>query len=339
MQRRALRLALFATLAAALTCVACGSREEAAAPVDTTPVVGALELPISRNHAGSLPGNAARIEVTPDKLRLDSRDILALERGRVPEAEVGAQGITKLRQELSSGSRSSAALWVNANVPYATLVQILQTLEGASVREVRFAVRRGAGPETGFMRLGRWRVVPAGDEPVTFSGTPVPWPSFASSWDAVYEACRAGQYVDCDSRALHPAPGGDLQVELSARGQAMKVTFYQVNAPPPEQAAATANRGPALIEGVRAPPPRAAPAEEAPPPVTEGAFNFRHQEAVAAESAISNAVRPVCGTVTCPTVVRADATTPSMRVLSMIGAFYPNGFSEPDFAFRIPEVR
>lgn len=337
MQRRVSRLALLASLLTALALSACGSSEEAAPPADTTPVVGALELPISRNHQATAPQNAVRIEVTPDTLRLDSREVLALERGRVPAAERSEGVLTRLREALQGApARSGAALWVNANVPYATLVELLETLAQAGVREVHFAVRRGAGVETGWMRLARWRVVPAGDAPVTFSGTPVPWSAFASNWRAVYEACRAGQYIDCDAMPIQAAEGGNLQVDLWARGQGMKVTFLQVDAPPP--AAPAAARGPALIEGVRAAPRAAAPAEPE-PSVAEGAFNFRHPESVATESAISNAVRPVCGTQSCPAVVRADATTPSMRVLSMVGAFQPDGFAEAELAFRVPDVR
>jgi biopolymer transport protein ExbD len=317
--------------------LACGSREEAAAPVDTTPVVAPVELAISRNHGGSQPQNAARVEVSQSTLRLDGQEIIPLERGRVAAAEQSEHVITKLRQRLQAGSaRPAAALWINASLPYVTLVEVLHTLESAGVRELSFAVRQGTGVETGFMRLSRWRVVPAGDAPVTFTGTALPWSAFTSHWQEVYDACRAGQYIDCDVVVPAPAQGGELQVDLWARGQAMKVTFYQANAPAPEEPAG--GGGPALLEGVRRP-QQAQPEEAPPPPIAEGAFNFRHQESVGAESAISNAVRPVCGNQSCAAVVRADATTPSMRVLSMLGAFYPNGFTEPEVAFRIPEER
>ena len=174
-------------------------------------------------------------------------------------------------------------------------------------------------------------MVPEGDEPVQFAAPSPPWSAFTGEWRAVYDACRAGAYVDCDYVLTNVAEGGLLQTVLWARGQAMKVTFRQVAAPDagtPAQAG-----GPALIEGVRA-----APRQDVPetPPATEAAFTFRHQESVAAESAISNATRPVCSTQSCEAVIEADATTPSMRVLSMIGAVFPNGYAAPELAFRLP---
>ncbi len=246
--------------------------------------------------------------------------------------------ITKLRQHLAGGSRSQAALWVNANVPYQTLARVLKSVEAAGIHDVSFAVRVGTmGPQTGWMHLARWRVVPPGDGAVTFESPGRPWSEFTEHWREVYDACRAGQYIDCDGRASNPAEGGELQVRLWARGQAMKITFTQVGAPE-ERAAPHASAGPALIEGVRAPPPAPSGEEEA-PPATEASFNLRHQESVKDDSAISNAMQPVCGSTSCQTVVDADATTPSMRVLSMIGAVFPDGSSPPDLAFRMPVMQ
>ncbi len=341
MNRRALSLALLSALAAAVA-VACGqSSGEEEAPVDTTPIVGALELAISRNHDDTAPGNAALIEISPDELRLDHRPVITLERGRAADAEVSGGAITKLRPQLSTGSRSAATLWVNANVPYLTLAQVMSTLHGAGVREASFAVRRGTttGGELGYMKLSRWRVAPAGTEPVAFESPARPWSDFVDHWREMYSSCREGQYIDCDGTPRNIAQGGELMVTLWARGQGMKVTFTQINGPTPEeQAAAERPRGPALIEGVRAPPPQTEEVDLG-PVISEGAFNFRHQESVADDSAMSETVRPVCGTQSCQLIVEADATTPSMRVLSMIGAAYANGFTEPDLAFRMPELQ
>lgn len=337
MHRRALSLAILSSLTGAIVFVACGQTQEEAAPVDTTPIVGALEIPISRNHEDNQPGNAARIEISPSELRLDSRPVVSLDNGRVADAELADSVITKLRQGLTSGSRRSAALWVNANVPYITLARVMKTLHAANVREASFAVRRGTtGPESGFMTLTRWRVVPSGNEPVVFESPARPWSDFVDHWREMYESCRAGQYIDCDGTPRNIAQGGDLQVTLWARGQGMKVTFLQTN-PPAEGEAPPQPRGPALIEGVRAPPP----AEEVDlgPIISEGAFNFRHQESVAENSALSATIQPVCGNTACQVVVDGDATTPSMRILSMIGAAYANGFTEPDLAFRMPEMQ
>lgn len=326
------------SIALALTTFACGEAQEAETPVDTTPVVGALEIPISRNHQAPAPSGAALIELSPSQLRLDHKEVLTLERGRVADAETVDHVITKLREALASApARAQAALWVNANVPYLTLAQVMKTLEAAGVREASFAVRRGTtDAQTGWMKIGRWRVVPEGDDAVAFEGVARPWSSFVEKWREMYTACRASSaYIDCDS-PLAAADGGELQARLWARGQGMKMTFMQVNVSE-QDAAPSTRRGPELIEGVQAA-PAAAPAQEE-PKVTEGSFNFRHQDSVAEESAFSNTAQILCGTQSCPVVVDADATTPSMRVLSMLGAFYANGFTEPTLAFRVPSLR
>jgi biopolymer transport protein ExbD len=332
------------TLSIALALTACGQAQEEEAPVDTTPIVGALEIAIARNNQAPAPTGAALIEISPSELRLDHRQVVALESGgRVPDAQVAENVITPLRAGLTTGAaRPRAAIWVNASVPYLTLLRVLNTLHASNMREVSFAVRRGTttGGDTGWMRIARWHVVPAGDAPVTFASPARPWSDFVDHWREMYASCRESTvYIDCDGTPRNIAQGGELQVNLWARGQAMKVTFMQVNAgaEAAEGEAPAANTGPALIEGVRAAPP---PAEvDLGPIVTEGAFNFRHQDLVLPESAFSNTVQPVCGTESCQVVIDADATTPSMRVLTMLGAFYANGFTEPEIAFRIPEVR
>lgn len=334
----------FTALSIALALQACGRAQEQEAPADTTPIVGALEIPISRNHQAPEPTGAARIEISPRELRLDGRPVLTLESGgRVPAAEAsGDHVLPKLRDALAAGTpRTRAALWVNATVPYLTLARVLKTLEASNVREVNFAVRRGTtGTETGWMKLTRWRIAPAGSDPVAFTSPARPWSDFVDHWREMYSACRESTaYIDCDGTPLNIAQGGELQVQLWARGQGMKVTFVQTNAPP-EEDAPPRPRGPALIEGVRAPPPPRQEEEvDRGPIIREGAFNFRHQDSVAENSALSNTVRPVCGSQVCQAVFEADATTPSMRVLSMLGAFYANGFTEPELAFRLPVER
>jgi biopolymer transport protein ExbD len=336
MQRRVLLFALLSSLAAFAVLVACG--QEQPAPTQAAPIVSAVNLPISRNHLAPEPSNSVRIETTAEELRLNGEKVLDLTGGRVADAELGDNVITKLRTRIGSApARGSAALWINATTPYATLAQVLKTVEAAGLREINFAVRRGMNNEIGWMKLTRWRVAPAGEDFVQFTERPLPWTAFTEHWHDCYEACReAGveRYINCDATLTRVAEGGNLQVQLWTRGTGMKVTFLRV--PPPEEPAA---------EGEPPPPPQQEKAYRPPPggfalpPATEGAFNFRQQEAVDDESAIGETVRPVCGAQSCQVVVEADATGASMRVLSLIGAAFPNGFSEPEIAFRLPAGR
>jgi hypothetical protein len=334
MNRRILWVSIFVSSASVAAFAACGEEEASEPPASTTPIIGAFELPISRNNQGSQPSDAVRIELATNEIRVDGRTLLPLAAGRIAESEVTDRVVTKLRERLQSGNaRSRAAVWVSANLPYATLADALQTMHAAGVREAHFAVRReGSSPDVGWMRLSQWQVVPEGDTHVRIEGASRPWSEFTEFWREVYTACRAGRYVDCDGRPFNIAQGGELGGELWMRERGMKVTFFQF-AMPDAGVPAPQNRGPALIEGVRAPAPVE---EEQGPPVAEGSFTFLHQESVEPDSAISEAVRPVCANESCAFTVVADATTPSMRVLSLVGAVYANGFQEPRLAFRQP---
>lgn len=318
----------------ALAALGCGGETAEEAPVDTTDRVGLYEIPISRNNQASRPSDPLRVEISPTELLLNHRSLLALERGRPPAAEVADHVITRLRQEITSGAaRSQVALRIHANVPYLTLVEVLHTLHSAGLRDVLVAVRTlGATPTEAWMQWPHFTVVPAGDEPPTFGGRPIPWDEFVTVWRSVYDACRAGQYVDCDAPYTNTARGGDLEIELWTRGQGMKVSFRQINAPAAERP--RGGGGPALIEGV-APAP-AAPAQAETPGATEGAFTVRQQDATSENSSISAILAPTCADSQCRAVFVTDATTPAMRVVSFLGAAFPNGTQRPQVAFRIP---
>ena len=333
MNRRALALALLCSALAAGALVACG--HEAPAPAeDMTPIVGLFEIPISRNNQGRAPTDATRVEISPTELRLNGTKILDLTAGRPAANEVSDHVITRLLEQIrGSAARSRASVKIHASVPYLTLVETLKTLESANLHELHIAVRTlGASPTEGWMVLHHWRVVPESDEPTEFSSRPLPWSAFTDHWQAVYDACRAGQYIDCDGPYPTTAQGGTLAMDLWTRGQGMKVTFRQAGAPVEEEGA---GGGPELIEGI-APAPVAADAEGESPPATEGAFNVRHQEAAAEESALSSLVAPVCANQACQVTVSADASGQSMRVISMVGAVFPNGTTEGEIAFQIP---
>ncbi len=334
MNRRALASTLLAGLAGATLFVACGGEEATEEPVDTTDHVGLFEIPISRNNQATAPRDAVRVEISPTELRLNYRPVLTLERGRPADAEVADHVITKLRQEITGGAaRGQAALRIHANVPYLTLVEVLNTLHSAGLRDVLVSVRTlGANPTEAWMQFPHFQVVPEGGEAPTFEGRPIPWDEFVAVWRNVYEACRAGQYIDCDGPYASTAQGGDLEMELWTRGQGMKVSFRQINAP---AAAPSGGGGVAMIEGVAAAPAPAGELEEE-PPATEGAFNVRHQESTSENSALSTMVAPVCADSQCRAIFITDATTPSMRVISFLGATFPNGTERPQVAFQIP---
>jgi len=340
MERRALGPILLGSLLSLGLLTACGGDDEGEGELDTTDHVGLYEIPISRNNQASEPRDAVRVEISPTEMRLNYEPILELERGLVPESAVNDGVITALREGISgNAARSRAALRIHTNVPYLTLAQTMNTLREAGLRELFLAVRTpGETPQEGWMQMPHWQVLPPGDEPATFEGRAPRWDEFVAVWRDVYDRCRAGEYVDCDGPYSITAEGGELDIEMWTRARAMKVTFRQINPPEPEPSGGGGGGG-GLIEGVAPAPVAADSGEPEEDPATAGAFTMHHQEAVAEDSGISSFMEPVCADTQCRVTFVTDATTASMRVISFIGAAFPNGSQTPQIAFRMPVMQ
>lgn len=328
---------LFAALASLLF-VACDDTPPEP-ELDTTVMVGPLELAIASRNDGNTPSGALHIDVNGTLVRMEGVHITDLGRGgRLPEAETGPEGYGTLREAIRAApSRAILALTLHGVVPYGTTVRVVQAALDAGYRTISFAVRPPNAPSpttTGWLELTLPRVVGAGDD-VSFMPARR-WEDFSSHWQEVYEGCRAAapNYVDCSGPPALAAPGGDLQMVLFTRGNGMSVRFNQVNAP--DAGPAAGGGGPALLEGLARPDPRAGE-EEPPTPVTTGVFSFRFIEASLPENHISVMARPVCGAAACPLIIEADEETETMRVLSLIGAVAPNGSTSPNVVFRLPD--
>ena len=79
--------------------------------------------------------------------------------------------------------------------------------------------------------------------------------------------------------------------------------------------------------------------EEAPPePATEHVFTLRAEQAAELPSSpITGIVKPVCGSVSCPTVLESEGISMSGTVISFIAAAFPNGTPEPNLAWVHPK--
>ncbi|MCA9616647.1 MAG: hypothetical protein KC586_28005 [Myxococcales bacterium] len=323
-----LRLRLALSLLLALTFVACGDDAEGGEAVSTEPTVGLMELALSNRHDAA-PANAADIEISGSAIRLDGRDVLALEGGRVPEAERDGTRVPKLSEALAGApGRRAATLRIYASTPYQTTALVLGTLKAANVAEVAFAVRRGATTDLGYLKIDGYDVREESSEPATVPATHQrQWAELAPVWESMTEACTASEHkVDCAYKPSTIAEGGDLQITFFARGSAVKLELERVrgvDAPPPSQ--------PALLEGIEADPtqPIAEPAKNA-------AFMWRFQAATQAESPLAATMRPLCGAQPCGGVVTAEGQTQTMTVLSFLGATFPNGTPAPYVVFQIP---
>lgn len=313
---------------------ACGEEpEEVAEP--TGPVVGDLSLPLSL-RLESEPRDSYRFEVSPTELRLDGELVMALDRGDVPEAERSGDVLPKLAEALSGGTaRRLASLRMHVNVPWLTTTLILNTLKQANVHEAGFVIRQSPDSNVGFLRLARFEVRPQSDEPAEFPPTHQrQWNELAPIWEQMQTSCREGNSVDCDYKPTNIAEDGNMQILLFARGQALKVQLDRFGIEE-EEAPAAGGGGGGLIEGV-APPPPPAGEEEQVPPATTAAFTWRFQGATGTPSPISNTLRPLCGAQPCGVILEAEEATPTMRMVTFLGAVFPTGTDAPQVVVQIP---
>lgn len=323
-------------LLASLAVAGCGDDgEETQESAD--PIVGVLELPISYRYETSAPSDAVAIEIAPANLRVDGRTILELDNGKVPDASVGGTPptITELRSALEGGpARRVATLRILGSTPWRTTTLVLATLKENRVNEVSFLTRQGTGTEIGYLNLSNWDIREQSEDfhepPATHLRS---WDEIGDIWEEMYTACREGPYVDCAFKAPNIAEGGNMHMELFARGNAVKIELHRFGAPEPEAAAPAPDP---FLDGIGP-----AETEEEPelPPATTAAFTWRYQATTPqadAENVVAKTMRPLCGARPCGALVEAEAQTPTMRLLSFLGSAFPNGTDQPYLMFQIP---
>ena len=79
--------------------------------------------------------------------------------------------------------------------------------------------------------------------------------------------------------------------------------------------------------------------EEELPPATTAAFTWRYEATTPGpeeENVVAKTMRPLCGAQACGALVEAEAQTPTMRVISFLGAAFPNGTDAPYLMLQIP---
>ncbi|GAB4215061.1 MAG: hypothetical protein OHK0013_40270 [Sandaracinaceae bacterium] len=203
---------------------ACGE-EAPPAPADLPPLVGALELPMSFRNDAPAPSGALRIEASMSELRLDGQPVYTgLTRGLVPDAEMGADGLTRLLTQVRAApARSRAALTLLGTVPYETVVRIVQTLNTAGYREYAFAVHPpGSSPTTiGWLGLSGPLIAPERG-PFAFPSGTRPWSDFTAHWPEMYEACRGGRYTTATVRRTSPCRAGTSRSCSGRAGRACR---------------------------------------------------------------------------------------------------------------------
>jgi biopolymer transport protein ExbD len=323
---------LLASVALSLSLSVTGCDEEPEVPEESPdPVVGIMELPISFRHDSS-PQSPLRIEVSPSKMRVEAHTVLELTGGRIPDEEVDGMRIRSLVTAIEAApARGSAALRLHANTPYRTMALVLATLQAAGLREIGIEVRRGQTTDTGFLKIGAYDVREESEEWASFDGPyQRQWDELEPVWGDMYTECRDGPYVDCAYKSSSVAEGGQMQITLFARGNGVKIELHRHGA----EEAAPAPQPVEMLEGIT-PPPGSEEVEE--DPATTAAFTWRFQSTTTENGAVGRTLRPLCGSTACGVVVTAESQTPTMRIVSFLGAAFPNGVPGPSVLFQIPE--
>lgn len=341
------RLTFAALACVGLACVALGCKKDEA-PAPTGPVVppiGILELPISLRTGDQGPSGNYKVELTPSGIRLDDKPLMALSDGKVPPEQVQNGVIGTLKSALTGG-RARIALSINAQVPYQTMAQVLNTAAAAGVRNASFQVRKpgGDGTNLGWMSADNFAMTPKTDLEVKFASIiPRPWDDFAKAWEEMNNACRASRSGSCAYVQTNVATGGNLKIVLHASGDGVNANFFRVGFSAEALAEESQKREAAIsqkkrdfLDGRMKQTDLEAELLKAEEPATQALFQFRQSEALAAPSALSATMRPLCGTNACGAVVSADPITLSVRLLSLIGAAFPDGTAPPALAFEMP---
>jgi biopolymer transport protein ExbD len=335
--------------------VACGGDKAAEeTPPPSGPIVSVLELPVTLRSQAAAPSDAANVEISTNEIHVAGLSVLDLAGGSVPEAERQGNQLPKLAKALSAGPHGAISLSVASGVPYETVVLAVATAKSAGAGKIDFQVRAPSGTAAGHFVIEAVDVKPKtnSDTNQSFAGlAPRPWSDFSSQWDAVQSACKASPTGSCAYKPEKVADGGELKIVLHAAGQGVNVEYFRIGPPPepeaapePEKAGKGAKKKkPAkkkgkkveLLDGVQAPKDVVDEALNS-PPATEALFQFRAQEAVANPSAITSSIKPLCGTSACGVVVQAEKATAFVRVISLLGAAFPDGTNAPSVVFELP---
>ena len=301
-----------------------------------------MELSVSlRTKDSGFPG-AAVVESTTEQMRVEGVPVAKLDRGMVVKEDQSNGVITKLTDKLRG--RSAVAMRLQANVTYETMALILNTAKQAGIHNAALQVRKtGASPETGWLALPNFVMASKADDLPQIPGTTErSWNDFTDHWEEVYRACRAAQSGSCAYVNKNFATGGTLRMELMASGRGINVNFFRRGLTPKqeqeeeEKLKAQLNaKKEDFLQG-RITEEEMIEALLLGDPSTYALFQFRYQEALGTPSPIETTMAPMCEGIKCAVVITADPITLVTRVVSLLGAAFPDGKPAPALAFEMP---
>jgi hypothetical protein len=304
-----------------------------------------MELPVSLRTGDPAPTDAHQVEVTTEQLRVGGTPVIALANGKVPDADKSNGVIPKLEAQLKSPSHASVALRLQANLPYETLALILNSAKQAGVMNAAFQVRmiNGGNNKTGWLSADGYVMSSKADDlPPIPTVAPKAWEYFTGKWNDVTQACRSASTGNCAYADSNFAKGGSLKIELFSSGRGINIDFYQRGLTAEQEkdeekrrAKDLAKKKEDFLQG------RISHDDMVSylllgDPATQALFQFRYQEALNPPSALSGTMSPLCHGERCGVVVTADEISPLVRLVSMMGAAFPDGSTAPAYAFEMP---
>ena len=306
-----------------------------------------VELPVSLRMSDSPPTDAYQIEATTEQLRLEGKPVLTLDgKGNVAAADQVDGVIPKLQAQLNAARHSTIALRLQANIPYETIALLLNTATKTGTFNAAFQVHQaGQSAKTGWLNFdGFVMSSKADDVPPITAAKPQSWDAFTAKWQEVFDGCRTSPGGNCAYVPGNVAKGGTLKIELFASGRGINVDFYQRGLSPEQERAEEEKRHRELaakkedfLQG-RISHDQMVEILLLGDPSTQALFQFRYIEGLKGPSALAKTIDPVCGAGNerCGIVISADEIAPLVRVVSMVGAAFPDGTQAPAFAFEMP---
>ena len=339
-------LLLVPLIAAGLS--ACKSKAEeetvGAAKDEVGRPLGDLELPVSLRTRDSQPTDAHKLEATTDQLRVNGAPVISLTKGAVAPEDIREGIIPKLETALRAQSHQTIAMRLEAIIPYETVAMVLHTAKQAGVMNAAFQVREtGSTTRTGWLNVDSYVMSSRADDiPPFLSVTPKSWDAFTSKWQSVTSACRTAASGNCAYADTNFAKGGALKIELHTSGRGLNVNFFRRGLTPAQEHEEEVKRRKDLAKKKESFLQGHIKHDEMVEylllgdPSTQALFQFRYQEALAAPSALTQTIAPVCAQEKCGVLIAADKISPMVRVVSLLGAAFPDGTQQPAYAFEMP---
>jgi hypothetical protein len=201
----------------------------------------------------------------------------------------------------------------------------------------------GGGNKTGWLNAdGYVMSSKADDMPPIPTVAPKSWEYFTGKWGEVTQACRTASTGNCAYADANFAKGGSLKIELFSSGRGINIDFYQRGLTAEQEkdeekrrAKDLAKKKEDFLQG------RISHDDMVSylllgDPATQALFQFRYQEALTPPSALSGTMGPLCQGERCGVVVTADEISPMVRLVSTMGAAFPDGSTAPAYAFEMP---